>query len=498
MSNLRHEYTDFLQHSDNADGTMTVTAIARRSGVLHYRDPVGGDRYELVPPEFIDQRDDSGRPVMGFLAGAPNTNEHPNGIIRHTPDARKAVTVGSVKDEIHIYTDADGERAVKVRFDVSDPTTIAQIRNGQKTGVSMGYLCRVTEEQGTYRGRPYTHRQDGPLVIDHLAIVARPREPGALITHHDAEDAPIQLIRLDGCCAACDGTDGDTPAERRRRRLSKKTDAQEQVMIPLIFSDSIQASSEEQAQALWEEGFLDRVEMNGTYYYVSPDLAMDMASMGAIELHHDAFVKKAGIAKGGGKCGKGWVGIKGSCKRLPKGAYAPEAERSALQEFAQSKRAEKGMAKKPKAERYKASQTQSAKANKKAKLAEKLRAKETPEEVRNEREFTEIMAGKSLRGGAAVKAVKRERTAEARRRVLSNRLEMSGGGLDLDDLAGKSASDKIDAAKRRNREKRQKRYEATSLALKERMKNGKYAGKYEELMEQERVAPDGRAIYPKK
>ncbi|MFA9263026.1 MAG: hypothetical protein ACEQSB_06815, partial [Undibacterium sp.] len=88
-----------------------------------------GDRLEFVSPDLIDARDEQGRPVMGMLAGAPNTLEHPAQVIRYSADSRKAVQVGKVGEEIHIYTDADGERTVKVRFDVSDPETIADIRS---------------------------------------------------------------------------------------------------------------------------------------------------------------------------------------------------------------------------------------------------------------------------------------------------------------------------------------------------------------------------------
>jgi hypothetical protein len=48
----------------------------------------------------------------------------------------------------------------------------------------------------------------------------------------------------------------------------------------------------------------------------------------------DAFIAKAGITKGGGKCGRGWIGIKGSCKRGKAGDQGVAAR-----EFADKQRA---------------------------------------------------------------------------------------------------------------------------------------------------------------
>jgi len=355
MSALRTHYVEISQHTDNADGSLSVTAIARRSGIMRYRSD-SGDRLEFVPPELIDARDEQGRPVMGMLAGAPNTNEHPAQVIRYSTDSRKAVQVGKVNEEIHIFNDADGERSVKVRFDVSDPETIADIRSGRKKGVSLGYLCNVIKEDGEYKGQPYTHKQAMPFTIDHLAIVANPRNPGALITRFDSDDiavismdatrSPIEVIRVDGCCSACSAKSDDEDEEQETKKKKAKTDAEEMPTIPIIFAEAIQDVTVEQAQGLWMDGTIDRVRLDGADYFMAADMALTLASQGI--LHEDAFVAKAGIKKGGGQCGRGWVGVKGSCKRLAKGADRAGAQKSALKEFATKQRAGKTFAKTPK------------------------------------------------------------------------------------------------------------------------------------------------------
>lgn len=324
MSALRTQYVGISQHFDNADGTLTVEAIARRSGTMRYRSD-SGDRIEFVPPSLIDARDDQGRPIMGMLAGAPNTNEHPAQIIRYSTDSRKAVQVGKVKEEIHIFNDSDGERAVKVRFDVSDPQTIDDIKSGRKKGVSLGYLCNVVREDGEYKGVRYTHRQAEPFSIDHLAIVSNPRNPGAVITRFDSNDVAftsdearsIDVVRVDACCAACSGEEEEEPKPKKKKIKADSAEAEPMTLpIPVFFPNAVHHLSIEQAQGLWQDGSIDRVRMDGGEYFLSADMAMALAHECAIR--EDAFVKKEGVAKGGGKCGRGWVGVKGS-RRLSLG-----------------------------------------------------------------------------------------------------------------------------------------------------------------------------------
>ena len=58
-------------------------------------------------------------------------------------------------------------------------------------------------------------------------------------------------------------------------------------------------------------------------------------------LHMDEFIRKAGIKKGGGKCGRGWAGIKGSCKRMTRGGDRKAIEKQALSQFAEKQRSAK-------------------------------------------------------------------------------------------------------------------------------------------------------------
>ena len=185
---FRQQQASITGHYDTGNGSMKVEAIARGSGVLPYRDS-SGTRYELVHPDFIRSRNDSGMPWIAQLGGAPATNEHPQGLIRFDEQARKRVEVGSVEPEVHIFKDAKGETLVRARMDVMDPRTQDEIASGEKAGVSMGYYCAVHADSGEYNGQKYTHRQAEPLTVDHLAIVARPRYDGASIIRFDSFEA---------------------------------------------------------------------------------------------------------------------------------------------------------------------------------------------------------------------------------------------------------------------------------------------------------------------
>ena len=315
MSALRTHYVEISQHTDNSDGSLSVTAIARRSGIMRYRSD-SGDRLEFVPPELIDARDDQGRPIMGMLAGAPNTNEHPAQVIRYSTDSRKAVQVGRVNEEIHIFNDADGERSVKVRFDVEDPETIADIRSGRKKGVSLGYLCNVIKEDGEYKGQKYTHKQAMPFTIDHLAIVANPRNPGALITRFDSDDvavmsmdsarSPIEVIRVDGCCAACSESEEE---EHKSKKKSRKKDSEDSMNnnVAINFPDEVIYAPSDVVESLWAEGSVDRIRLDGEDFFASSDLCLTMESLGMIRFDEAHFDN--------GTCGRGWLGMLGKCKR---------------------------------------------------------------------------------------------------------------------------------------------------------------------------------------
>ena len=64
---------------------------------------------------------------------------------------------------------------------MSEKTLSRPLSLERSEGVSLGYLCNISQNAGTYKGERYDAEQCAPFEADHLAIVAKPRAKGALI-----------------------------------------------------------------------------------------------------------------------------------------------------------------------------------------------------------------------------------------------------------------------------------------------------------------------------
>lgn len=78
-------------------------------------------------------------------------------------------------------------------------------------------------------------------------------------------------------------------------------------MIDITFANRIVSVDLEVAQALLNEGTIDRVRTDSGEYFLGADLAYVLFDQGL--LHEDD----------GGTCGQGWIGMKGNCERKPSG-----------------------------------------------------------------------------------------------------------------------------------------------------------------------------------
>jgi uncharacterized protein len=189
---FRVNYLEISQHTDGADGVMTVEAVARHPGVLTYYKADGSVRRELVPTELLRGFDSAGMPLAAKLAGIPVSNEHPNTLFKTLPaDRRDALKKGEVgKDGIEVYKDG----STLVRFHVTDAATQDDIRSGRKDGVSLGYEVGSKEVGGEWQGKRYDAMQAQPFEADHLAVVRYPRADQARIVRFDSADD-----RMDDC-----------------------------------------------------------------------------------------------------------------------------------------------------------------------------------------------------------------------------------------------------------------------------------------------------------
>lgn len=82
-------------------------------------------------------------------------------------------------------------------------------------------------------------------------------------------------------------------------------------MIDVTFADRTILVDPRVAQALFDDGTIERIRTDSGDCFVGADVALTLFNNGL--LHED----------NGGQCGRGWLGIKGQCKR--KGSAGPQA-----------------------------------------------------------------------------------------------------------------------------------------------------------------------------
>lgn len=321
---------------------MTVTAIMRHPGVLTYRTD-SGTRRELVTPEFIRALDSKDFPYVGQVGNAPVTDEHPNGLIRkddaaaeirewvrHDEKGRtvesgrivdavygelkfdsvdelpvydlinhadsenpRGKVVGKVKPQIKIYKDGN----VEVQMEVTDSVTMDSVRSGKKKGVSLGYQCNVVKEDGEWRGESYTHRQAAPLKVDHLAIVANPRAPEALIKRFDSPSddiawavpgdqvsIPVHVFvpKQDAC--SCEDESKEQVFQMDKSKQEKaQMDAAESSTTSVVLGGQSQRIDSAVADALLADGLLHRIKLDGREYLLDSEIVGALRSDGLIE-----------------------------------------------------------------------------------------------------------------------------------------------------------------------------------------------------------------------
>jgi len=152
-------------------GGAVIPACLGRPGVLIYQDADGSTVREWRPSsEVLDPA------ALAQLSDAPVTREHPAaGLV--TPEnvgaeRRGNVSAGTVRVEGGLPW---ADLAI-------DPGPLLEdILAGRKTGLSLGYVCRLDATPGIVpageldAGQSYDRRQVGPTKNNHVAVVANPR-----------------------------------------------------------------------------------------------------------------------------------------------------------------------------------------------------------------------------------------------------------------------------------------------------------------------------------
>ncbi|MGX7346290.1 DUF2213 domain-containing protein [Acetobacter pasteurianus] len=118
------------------------------------------------------------RPPDALMQAAPSLRGKPV-LMQHTPvsaqDHPASITVGAVGSDVR-FTSPN----LTGSLTIWDASAIAAIENGTQRAVSAGYRYTAIKQAGTYMGTPYTLIM-ADIAFNHLALVAQPRVPSAII-----------------------------------------------------------------------------------------------------------------------------------------------------------------------------------------------------------------------------------------------------------------------------------------------------------------------------
>lgn len=174
------------------EGYLRANAILTAVGVQEYlgselpeiAGAIQDKTYSVMRPAetvFADE-------TISSLALKPLTIEHPDSAV--DPTNFKRETVGTL-----------GERAKKINGALTAPLilydadTINRVNSGELSAVSLGYTADVIPESGEHEGVPYDFIFDGPMVVNHLALVAEGRCADACIL--DSKNKGLNMAELD-------------------------------------------------------------------------------------------------------------------------------------------------------------------------------------------------------------------------------------------------------------------------------------------------------------
>ena len=151
-----------------AEGYLKATSAITCTGVQYYNGrQFGRDSDDMVgvyrPADTVFHPD-----TMDSAKLKPITREHPD--VDVTAKNYKELTVGTLGETVEPI--GGGRLGAKVI--ITDEEIIKQVEAGTAE-TSAGYVANLIEKSGTYDGLEYEYEFDGPMVINHLAIVDRGR-----------------------------------------------------------------------------------------------------------------------------------------------------------------------------------------------------------------------------------------------------------------------------------------------------------------------------------
>lgn len=172
MINLDYVTIDQSEMPLNDNGFLSLMANLTRTGVFTYMEktPDGTVRVirQLRHPEEVFAEE-----TLKTLMGLPTTNLHPSELV--STENAKELVVGMTSDTPKkISLDGDPEDYIQQQVTFYDKQAIRQIRDGERTELSLGYMCELEDSPGTWNGAEYDFIQRN-ISYNHLSLVDRAR-----------------------------------------------------------------------------------------------------------------------------------------------------------------------------------------------------------------------------------------------------------------------------------------------------------------------------------
>jgi len=147
------------------EGYLKATAAITMVGVqLYPASQFGADTDEPVgvfrPPETVFHPE-----TIESIKMKPITMQHPTQDV--DADNHGRLSVGSVGESIEPID----EFRLGANIIINEAAVVKNILERNIEELSLGYDSYIVSEEGTYNGEPYFYRFDGPMIVNHLAIV---------------------------------------------------------------------------------------------------------------------------------------------------------------------------------------------------------------------------------------------------------------------------------------------------------------------------------------
>ena len=151
------------------EGYLKATAAITMVGVQQYpASNFGADTDEPVgvfrPPETVFHPD-----TIESIKMKPITMQHPEQDVNAGNHGRLAV--GSVGESVEPID----EYRLGASIIINEESIVKEILERKIEELSLGYDSYIVSEQGIYNGESYLYRFDGPMIVNHLAIVEEGR-----------------------------------------------------------------------------------------------------------------------------------------------------------------------------------------------------------------------------------------------------------------------------------------------------------------------------------